>query len=225
MRQSRAVTAFITAFSIVIASGAASADPVAVDYRIVKKFFKRDTLATAPLLFELFEDSDCTIPIGSDTLLASDPEVSFYADKRERVKKGPAEKTAVLMHAAIDVTPAPEAASYLRVTGAGITTGFGTKDQVAVVCQLQPESGPIGPQGETGPQGDPGAPGAPGAQGPQGDPGAAGAPGAQGPQGDPGAAGAQGAIGLTGPQGAQGDPGAAGAPGAQGPIGLTGPQG
>src|SRR5262245_18663149 len=179
MRQSRAVTAFITAFSIVVASGAASADPVAVDYRIVKKFFKRDTLATVPLLFELFEDPNCTIPIGSDTLLPTDPEVSFYSDKRERVKKGPSQKTAVLLHAIIDVTPAPEAASYLRVTGAGITTGFGTKDEVAVVCQIQPESGPVGAQGATGPQGDPGPQGATGAQGPQGDPGAT---GAQGPQ-------------------------------------------
>ena len=195
MFQSRAAVGVVAAIALAVAGSVASADPVAIDYLVVKKDFKKSTVATSPLLFELFEDSSCVVPLGSQTLLANDPLVHFYADKPQKVKQGAKQVTSIRIHATID-SALPTEAPYLRVTGPGVTP----RD---TVCQLQ-ASAPVTVTGPQGPQGDPGI---------------------QGPQGDPGAQGPQGAQGNTGPQGAQGDPGPQGPQGAAGPQGVAGPAG
>src|SRR5262245_2280367 len=218
-------------------ASAAAAEPIRVEYLVDQKAFKAGATATTPLDFELFSDDQCLVSIFSEQLAANDPAVSFFVDKRQRVKNGARLPKVVRIHAVID-GPTTETAAYMMVSGPGVTP-------VGDACQLQAgdvvagagptgpqglagSDGAQGPQGPQGPQGDPGAAGADGAvgpQGPQGEPGAAGADGAvgpQGPQGDPGAAGADGAVG---PQGPQGDPGAAGADGAVGPQGPQGDPG
>jgi hypothetical protein len=212
----------------------AQADSFAVDYLVVRKDFKKTTRATDSLVFDLFSDAACTIPLDTVTLGADDATISYYSDHLQKAKRGTTRPKSIRIHAVLD-TVAVDDAPYLRVTGPGIT---GAPSD----CQLQPTShmgiqGVQGDPGPQGPQGDPGPQGVTGPQGAQGDPGAQGSTGPQGPQGvtgpqgaqgDPGpqgSTGPQGPQGVTGPQGAQGDPGAQGATGPQGAQGATGPQG
>ena len=154
-------------------AGAASAEPIAVEYFVDRVPLKKGTAGTDVLTFELFEDAACTTPIGSPAnLFANDTLLQYYVDRTQKLKGGTPPPKAVRIHAIIDAPTTPTA-PYLLVTGQGITP-HGT------ACQLQAGTAVAG-LGPQGPQGDPGSTGAAGAQGPQGD------PGPQGPQGDPGA--------------------------------------
>ncbi len=223
----------------ILGAGTAASEPIAVEYFAGRSTFKKGTLGTDVLRFELFSDSSCTTLLDSENLLVTDTFVHYYVDKQQRVRGGPKPPKAIRIQAVID-GPTTSTAPYLRVTGPGITAIGGP-------CQLQASGpvagGPQGPQGDPGPMGPQGGPGPQGTQGPsgadgtsgpsgatgppgpQGNPGTDGAPGPAGPPGPTGPDGAAGPAGPAGPTGAQGPTGADGAAGPAGPTGSQGPAG
>ena len=54
-------------------SSIAHADPVGVDYVVLQKTLKKSTTTTAELLFEVFEDPNCTELIHSETQTGASP--------------------------------------------------------------------------------------------------------------------------------------------------------
>jgi hypothetical protein len=230
------LTKLTAALAALLVGTAAAAEPVAVEYLAARQAFKA-VKATDVLDFQLYEDENCSVEIGTYPLFGGDEYANFFVDRHHRVSGAERRTKAVRIRAVIDA-PVMGHAPYLRVTGPGITP-------VGDECQLQAgspvagsgPSGPMGPQGElglagvdgaTGPEGPQGPAGADGATGPQGPAGADGATGPEGPQGADGATGPQGpagADGATGPEGPQGPAGADGATGPEGPQGFAGADG
>jgi hypothetical protein len=212
----------------------ASAEPRIVEYDVDKRSFQRQTPAAGSLVFELFEDSDCSVSIHAETIPVSDTFTEYSVIKASQPRGGANVADWVMISALLD-SPDLTETPYLRVTGTGIIAK-------GEVCQLQASlplniTGPTGPAGATGATGATGADGSTGATGPAGATGATGPIGPAGPTGATGTAGADGATGTTGavgpagatgatgPTGPQGFTGNAGDPGIQGPIGVDGATG
>jgi hypothetical protein len=218
----RSLVRFCLAACVAVLAAPVAAEPLAVQYRIALKDFKKGTAAEDSLQFALHADAACATPALHVTgLFANDSALSFASPKPLKPKGGSAPPKVALLEATLDVPPAAIAAPfYLLVTGNGIVP-VGGACQVQLSAVMGPEgsvgaTGPAGATGDTGPQG---AVGPTGAQGPQG---AVGPTGAQGPQGAVGPTGAQGPQGAVGPTGAQGPQGAVGPTGPQGATGPTG---
>ena len=80
VRSSRALIAGVLSLFV---AGAAAAEPIAVEYFVVRKDFKKVATSTDVLLFELFSDSSCTTLIDSENLFASDTVLQYYVDKTQ----------------------------------------------------------------------------------------------------------------------------------------------
>jgi len=146
----RAKTSLLFAL-LLVATPALGAD-VPVNYTVGQAALKSAVSGTT-LTFALYSDAACTVPNGAPQDVVID-NVAIVASLRRLTPKGGTRppKTAELRTVLTGVTPTT--ASYLTVTGTGITA-------VGNVCQVQ-VSGVSGPTGATGATGETGATGAPG---------------------------------------------------------------
>ena len=145
-------TLLLTAAITVLASGAASALDLPVSYNVDARAMKRAAVAGNTLTFEVYEDSDCTSLIHSESIDVAAVQILLEELKTMRVKGGPKQaKIARLNVTLLGVTPG--SASFLRVSGEGIVAGEVCKAQNAGIPGMP---GPEGPEGPTGPQGEQG---------------------------------------------------------------------
>src|SRR5262245_19292935 len=80
----------LAGLALVVAASGAQAEPISVEYFVVRSPFKKGTVGTDILTFDLFTDDQCaTPPIHTEGLFASDPFVHYYIDRAQRVKGGP----------------------------------------------------------------------------------------------------------------------------------------
>jgi hypothetical protein len=184
------------AFAGAAHAGSPTPIPIAVEYRVDLKAWKKGATADTPLLFEISPDPSCSPVFDDASRTAGDADLIVDEVVAVPVKGAPKPPRTAVLRTTITSSSAP-APLYLRVTGDPVVA-------VGGACQLQVAGG-AGPAGNAGP---PGALGTTGPIGPDG---------SQGPTGPAGPAGPTGLPGVT--------PGPQGPPGPTGPVGTTGPTG
>src|SRR5512134_1226146 len=126
----RSGVAGLLAMGALLAPSLVAAEPMAVEYRIALKPFKKGTAAEDSLQFSLFDDAACTSEVHTTGLFANDPTLAFESQKALKPKGGSAPAKVVVMSTVLDVPAASIAAPlYLTVTGNGI-------EPVGDACQV-----------------------------------------------------------------------------------------
>ena len=86
----------LLAMGALLASSLAAAEPLAVEYRIALKPFKKGTAAEDSLQLSLFDDAACTSEVLTTGLFANDPALAFEAQKALKPKGGSAPAKATM---------------------------------------------------------------------------------------------------------------------------------
>lgn len=142
-----------TATVLVLVAARAWALDLPVSYRVDARELKRGAVAGDQLVFELHDDSACTILIHSETLDVADVDVLVEQLKTLRIKGAPKQPKIARINVTLPAVT-PTSGVFLRVSGAGVLA-------VGDACQARSAGmpgpiGPAGPEGPRGPQGEQG---------------------------------------------------------------------
>src|SRR5262245_9678848 len=86
MSRSRISGCLFSAALTALVATSANADPVNVEYFVVRNTFSTQTHGTDVLTFDLFSDAACTTLIDTENLFANDAMLRYFVDRTQKVK-------------------------------------------------------------------------------------------------------------------------------------------